>query len=275
MPRQARLVNPIGCYHVMMRGNNRHPIFERRDDKEYFLKTLHQHCGEDAQTIVAFCLMDNHIHIVLRAPSDTFSRALGRTSIKFAMRYNGRQKRCGHVFQDRFRSEIIDDPQYLLAAIRYVHNNPVKAKLVEYPREYKWSSYTEYLGESVFTDREQKERVLAEHFGGNIAQFISFHRQHDDHEFLEDKVDLEEQRVEHGRRVLTAYCEGNGIANVREAYNDPEKLVAIVLHIITHSRLRHRQVADLLGVSSSRVHKIASQHSRLEQVAQKIEVSKR
>ncbi|MBS3873825.1 MAG: transposase [Firmicutes bacterium] len=258
MPRQARRVNPQGYYHVMMRGNNRHPIFGRPDDKAYYLKVLQEHCCEDTLAIVAYCLMDNHVHLVLHAASDAFSRALSRTNLKFALRYNTRQKHCGHVFQDRFRSEIIDEPRYLLAAIRYVHNNPVKAKLVNAPRDYRWSSYQEYVSESTIIDKELMVSVLAEYFNGDVSKFIAFHRQHDEHEFLEDRVDLELQRLERGQRVLLAFCESYGIENPKEAYRNPELLATLTHYLIENSRLSHRQVAELLGVSSSRIHRVAS-----------------
>jgi len=259
MPRRARELSPTGFYHVMMRGNNRDPIFSRRDDKAFFLETLRRYCTEASIGIGAYCLMDNHVHLVLYDKGETLSKALSRINIKYAMHMNLRPDRSGHVFQDRFRSEVIADDAYLIAVIRYVHNNPVKANIVRSPADYLWSSYNEYLGECAVIDRAQRDFVLAACFGGHVAQYLAFHRQDDEREFLEVSADLKAQRLEQAQRVISSYCQSTGIQDARELYRDSDRLAELTLQLIEHSSLSHRQIAGLLGVSSSRVHKIAAQ----------------
>ena len=90
--------------------------------------------------------MDNHVHLLINADLDLMADALKRTNIKFAMRYNKKYDRVGHVFQGRYKSEVINTEQYLLGVIRYIHNNPVKAEIVAEAGDYKWSSYNAYMG---------------------------------------------------------------------------------------------------------------------------------
>jgi len=134
VPRQAREISSTGYYHIMMRGINRDYIYQSIQDKAYFVKLL----GEDVLLeLAAYCLMDNHVHLVLQAQHKDLSVSLRKLNVKYAMHYNYTQDRVGHVFQNRYRSEVVADDRYLAQVIRYVHNNPVKAALVADARQYR------------------------------------------------------------------------------------------------------------------------------------------
>ncbi|HHY14369.1 MAG TPA: transposase, partial [Thermoanaerobacterales bacterium] len=145
MARQAREVSPTGYYHIMMRGNNKERIFEKEVQKKTLIKFLKTIGLEEEISIVAYCLMDNHIHLIIKGELDDISMALKRVNIKYAMNFNVNNDRVGHVFQGRYKSEIIADDKYLLQVVRYIHNNPVNAKMVTNISSYKWSSYNEYI----------------------------------------------------------------------------------------------------------------------------------
>ena len=89
--------------------------------------------------------MSNHLHIIVKTEMATFSRAVKVISLRYAARYNRLHRRVGPVFGDRYRSEVIEDDAYLLGAIRYIHMNPVQARLVADPADYQWSSYREWV----------------------------------------------------------------------------------------------------------------------------------
>ncbi len=130
MSRQARIQSPTDYYHVMMRGNNRESIFGKDEQKRFFLESLKMQGEDQTIDIVAYCIMDNHVHIVVKANIIDLAKAIKRINIKYAMNFNQKRDRIGHVFQDRFKSEAIEDDKYLIQAIRYIHNNPVAAKMV-------------------------------------------------------------------------------------------------------------------------------------------------
>lgn len=88
--------------------------------------------------------MDNHVHLIVKGEISNLSRAIKRLNISYAMKFNKKADRVGHVFQDRYRSEVIVDEPYLLHVTRYVHNNPIKAGIASHPWGYRWSSYQEY-----------------------------------------------------------------------------------------------------------------------------------
>lgn len=145
MPRGPRVISASGVYHVMFRGINRMDILKDDQDNEKFLDILQKMNDNCEYETYAYCLMKNHIHLLIKEVNDSISRSMKRIGVSYSYYFNKKYQRVGHVFQDRYRSESIENERYLLACLRYIHNNPVKAKLVENPYEYRWSSYKEYV----------------------------------------------------------------------------------------------------------------------------------
>jgi REP element-mobilizing transposase RayT len=130
----------------MVRGNNRLPIFIDDLDRQRWLMLMSLYKQRFSFRLYAYVLMPNHVHLVLQpASGTTISRIMQCLTIAYAKYLNARHKRVGHVFQGRFKSRLIDNDSYLLVATRYVHLNPVKAKLAAQPSEYHWGSYRAYL----------------------------------------------------------------------------------------------------------------------------------
>ncbi|MFT3861348.1 transposase [Micropruina sp.] len=140
MPRQARQLADSGIYHVMLRGVNRDVIFLEHDDYEGFLNALADTRAASGCKVLAYCLMPNHVHLVLRPAVESLSEVMKRLGVRYAGRFNRKYGRTGHVFQDRFRSLPVEDDAYLVTLLRYMWNNPVRAGLVDRMDEYRWSS---------------------------------------------------------------------------------------------------------------------------------------
>ena len=165
MSRQARKASASGIYHIMLRGINRQRIFEDREDEEKILQLLRSYKKRCGFALYAYCLMGNHIHLLLKeaanpsvltvngtdievGPGEPLEMVFKRLGVSYVTYYNRRHKRVGHLFQDRFKSEPVDSDEYLLMALRYIHRNPVKAGMCVKPEDYPMSSYHEYLTES-------------------------------------------------------------------------------------------------------------------------------
>ncbi|MGI6684508.1 MAG: transposase [Bacillota bacterium] len=146
MPRKSRQISPTGIYHLMARGINREPIFHDDSDRLRYLETLKRISNESDAAVFGYCLMDNHVHILLKEGETGISKIMHRLGASYAYYYNLKYERVGHVFQNRFRSETIKDEKYLLTVIRYIHNNPVKAGKKTKAEEYRWSSCEAYYG---------------------------------------------------------------------------------------------------------------------------------
>lgn len=144
MTRMPRRQSEADIYHVFLRGSSRQLIFEDDHDRRVFLHALALAIQEANASLYAYCLMGNHYHLIVRSSYDKlpdFAYKLNRT---YATYFNARHNRKGHLFEERFKSQPINDDSYFLEAIRYVHRNPVEAR-ISATCEYSWSSYSEYL----------------------------------------------------------------------------------------------------------------------------------
>ena len=153
MPRKNRITSDTGVYHVMMRGINHQIIFEYQNDYLKFLELLHQKCYPKAPdresmppccVIYAYCLMPNHVHLLIQEKDEKISDTIKSVGIAYAQYYNIKYDHSGHLFQDRFRSEPVNDWEYFVTLLRYIHQNPVAGGIVHRVKDYKWSSWGEF-----------------------------------------------------------------------------------------------------------------------------------
>lgn len=146
MPRKPRILSSTGIYHIILRSVNQHIIFEEDSDYQKFLFILSD-CKKKYETdIYAYCLMDNHIHLLIRLPGDKLSSFFQSLGTRFVRWYNSKYSRSGHLFQERFYSSAIESERAFLSALIYIHNNPVKANMCSYASEYRWSSTSAFYG---------------------------------------------------------------------------------------------------------------------------------
>ena len=170
MARRQRFHLPEATYHVMLRGNNGQSIFLSEEDRSRICILMQQGIERFGHSILAFCLMSNHIHLAIRVANDSISRIIHHLAFRYTQYVNRRQNRVGHLFQGRFKSVLLDDEQYLKELVRYIHLNPVRAGIVSYPEEYAWSSHRFYMHLEEMTWL-QHERLL-KYFGYNINDAI-------------------------------------------------------------------------------------------------------
>ncbi|MDJ0892576.1 MAG: transposase [Gammaproteobacteria bacterium] len=142
MARLPRIVVAGQPLHIIQRGNNRHVIFFADDDYHRYLGDLRLAARRCACAVHAYVLMTNHVHLLV-TPEDTegpsrMMQAIGRRYVRYV---NQRYRRTGTLWEGRFKSALIDSDAYLLACSRYIELNPLRARMVRYPREYRWSSY--------------------------------------------------------------------------------------------------------------------------------------
>ena len=154
MPRQAREQSASGIYHIVLRGINRQNIFEDEEDREKLLQTLGHYKAISGYRLFAYCLMSNHIHLLIKIEKENLGVVIKRIAGSYVYWYNWKYRRCGHLFQDRFKSEPVNDDSYFLTVLRYIHQNPVKGGLCKSVKDYRYSSYSGYLKESELLDTD-------------------------------------------------------------------------------------------------------------------------
>lgn len=259
MPRQSRQLSGTGVYHVMLRGNERKNVFQDEEYKQRFLDGIEAKGKEAEFAVYAYCIMDNHVHLLINVKGQELASIMKGIAVRYATFYNWKQSRVGHVFQDRFKSEPIQDDRYLLSAVRYIHNNPVKARMVDKPSDYRWSSYSEYFKPQgrAWLETEFVLSIITDNRNIALKEFERFSLLVDNSTFIDIEDEKAIRTIEEGRAHLTDYLgeQYNGLA-IDQIKKDRQKQTEIIRYLRTNTRLSQRVIASLLGIDKSVVEKV-------------------
>jgi REP element-mobilizing transposase RayT len=140
MTRLQRKKSKSGIYHVLLRGINRQRVFEDDEDYRRFILILDQIRQVSDSRLLAYCLMSNHVHLLIEEQAEQLGETIKRLAVRYVMWFNAKYERVGHLFQDRFQSEPVESDEYFVTVLRYIFQNPVKACLSKKPEDYPWSS---------------------------------------------------------------------------------------------------------------------------------------
>jgi len=148
MPRTLRRRSKTGIYHIMLRGVNKQCIFHDDEDRNIFLNRLARFKDECNFDVYAYCLMGNHVHLLIKEKCITSSTIMKKIGVSYVYWFNKKYDRTGHLFQGRYSSEPVENDKYFLTVARYIHQNPIKVG----SNIKDWTSYTDYLQNSGLTD---------------------------------------------------------------------------------------------------------------------------
>lgn len=163
MARPPRIEYPGALYHIIVRGNRKQDIFHEDQDRLLYLDRLAHYKKERDFRLYAYVLMTNHVHLLIETGKTPISRVMQLLNFTYTRHFNKKYGTVGHLFQGRYRGFLCDKDEYLLALIRYLHLNPVRARIAASPDEYKWSSHNDYLsGKANIVDTEQVLRMFSE-----------------------------------------------------------------------------------------------------------------
>jgi REP element-mobilizing transposase RayT len=232
----------------MIRGINRQNIFECDEDYRRFLVMLAETKASSSFELWGFCLMSNHVHLLLKVTYENLGMVMKRVAGRYAMWFNYKYDRVGALFQDRFKSEVVHDERYLFAVLRYIHQNPLRAGLVRRVGDYVWSSYGDYAGTGAgagagvgLTDTDEMLTLFGSSDARAREEFSEFMRGDAEDEFLEfypnDDVMLK-TRIEHICGTRTA-AEFQALPLTERDEN---------LHLLRTAGLSIRQISRLTGV---------------------------
>lgn len=247
MARVARVKSNSGIYHVMIRGINKQLILEDEEDNQKFLEVLKECKILSVYKLYAYCFMGNHIHMLMKIEKEDLEQIFKRIGARYVYYYNWKYKRSGHLFQDRFKSEPIEDDSYLLSVLRYVHNNPVKAGLSKSADQYQWSSYNEYLKSNDLVDVELVLGMM------DRDGFVNFHNQETDKNFLDIRDSRFRMTDVEAKLIIK---EVSGAENITDFLSLSIIDRNIFIKELKERGLSIRQISRVTGVSKGIVEKI-------------------
>ncbi len=240
MPRQARKKSESGIYHIMLRGINQQQIFEDEEDKLRFLETLSKYKEQCGYEIYAYCLMGNHVHILLKEGKENLTLVLKRIAGSYVYWYNWKYRRCGHLFQDRFKSEPVEDDSYFLTVIRYIHQNPLKAGICKNIDEYKFSSYDEYVKRTNFVDTGLCFGIIEK------EQFIKFNNEINDDVCLDIRDNDFRLTDDEAMKIIWKICRCKSVSDFQKLDRVKRNYY---IEKIYQQGLSIRQISRLTGLS--------------------------
>ncbi|GIN86112.1 hypothetical protein J6TS2_24980 [Heyndrickxia sporothermodurans] len=252
MPRIPRKKSHNGMYHIMLRGINRQTIFEDDEDRTRLLDTIKKYKEISRIKIFGFCLMDNHVHLLIKETEEPISNAIQRISASYVYWYNSKYERCGHLFQDRFKSENVETEGSFLRVLRYIHQNPVKAGLAKHAFDWKWTSIHEYISNSNVVDIEVGLSLFSTNRREAVKLFSEFMQMPNDDQYLDDHI-----KVKVSDSVVRNYLSQVGIANSSMLQQlDREKRNAIIVELKEWKGVSVRQIARITGISKSVIDRV-------------------
>ncbi len=242
MPRTARRQSESSIYHVINRGEGQQIVFENNADRSFFMRRLDTLLGEEGGTLLAWCLMDNHFHLLLSIPFDQLNRLMHRLQTSYAGYFNRVHGHVGSVFGGRFKSEPVETDAYLMTVVRYIHENPRKAGISR-SLDYSWSSYREYRN-----GRGHADTALVLGVFGGLAQFMSFHKSnHAEERCLETEDNIICRLGDDEARRVADRLLGKGKASSLKGVGRQERDEALAK--LKGNGLSVRQIQRLTGIS--------------------------
>jgi len=229
----------------MLRGINRQDIFEDDEDRAEFLECLFRYRQQCEFALYAYCLMSNHVHVLLKENEYSISNLVKKISSSYVHYYNWKYARTGHLFQERFKSEPVEEDDYFLTVIRYIHQNPLKANIVERIEDYEWSSYSDYL-EKARLDHGTAMNLFGRYSKNPLEEFIRYNNIQNNDRCLEFKDTIKRSDKE-VRKIIK---QTGGFENVNEIqYADRERKSEIIRRLKRVKGISMRQLQRITGLS--------------------------
>lgn len=186
MSRPPRIFAYSQIYHIILKGIDGQNIFYDNQDRNFFLEQISITKQNFNYAIYSYCLMSNHVHMVIKCNDEALSKAIQSLSIRYVCYFNHKYERNGTLFQGRFKSKNVETQKYFIDLCRYIHRNPEKAGIC-LTQNYAWSSYKEYLGKAKIIDK----KLLLHYFNNNLDEFVYYTTQTADIDNIEDFIEYE------------------------------------------------------------------------------------
>jgi len=245
MPRGARRKSSSGIYHVVLRGINKQRIFEDNQDYRKFLEIIKTNKDKSGYIVYAYCLMNNHIHLLIKEGAESLGNTFRRIGASFVYWYNWKYSRCGHLFQDRYKSEPVETDSHFLTVLRYIHQNPTKAGVVKEIEQYPWSSYREYMTKPEICDTKFALKLFSEDYQEALELWEKFNHAKNNDQCLEYDDGKRLNDTEATELIQSVV----GVKIPSEIQSYEKKNRTLVIRKLKDTGLSIRQISRLTGIS--------------------------
>lgn len=294
MARPYRIQGENCVYHITSRGDGRKPIFHKDQDYLKFLEYLKKSKDKFKFYLYAYCLMPNHYHLFIETTLANLSRVMHYINTSYTVYHNVKYSKCGHLFQGRYKSILVEADSYFLELSRYIHLNPVRARIVSKPGDYKWSSYDEYMGKAGFSmvdkeklsrylkiSRQEYEKFTLDGIGleGSPLDSVYAGFMLGSEKFIKDtiadlKIDIENKDFSHKKNIqshdpkeIISSVEGYYHIErdtLRRSFNKPSLAKKVAIYLLkTLTAMSNKEIGDEFGISYSAVSKASGDVERL------------
>jgi putative transposase len=249
MPRGTREKSESGIYHVMLRGIDKMDIFLSDSDYEKFLYYVREAMDKSDFVVYGYCLMTNHVHLLIKTETEEIGDIVRRIAVGYAQYHNLKNGRTGHLFQNRFRSETVDSDAYFLMALRYIHQNPIKAGMVENIEDYRWSSYTEYINIEKKNDMIIDPSFALSYFS-DVESFMNYMGMKNEDQCLEydEKIRYTDEEL---MEIISSFTDISKLKSL-----DTKSRNEILKMIKANTKASNRQISRITGVGRGVLEKI-------------------
>jgi REP element-mobilizing transposase RayT len=236
LARTARVKSESGIYHVIVSGINRQNIFLDEEDKSIYFDRLTQYKNECNVKVYAYCLMSNHVHLLLSETDKPLNEFMKKLGTSYSYRFNQKYDRIGHLFQDRFKSEPVDDDSYFLTVFRYIHQNPEKAGLTPFSL----TSYQDYAQRRGITDTG-----FALSLFGSTEELLNFLKE----DTNEGCMEYEEENRITDKRAADMICRIAKVEHGHQLQNIEENERNRIIKELKDAGISIRQIERLTGMN--------------------------
>ena len=239
MPRKSRIFSSSKIYHIVLKGIDDTNLFYSDQDKSKFIEKIKLTKKEYPFKLISYCLMSNHIHLVIRVNDELLSDSMKSLSIRYVKYFNKIYHRKGTLFQNRFFSRNVENQDYFLRVCRYVHRNPEKAGIAR-TYAYKWSSYNEYVYKEKVIDRE----ILMHYLDNDINNFITYTNECDN---------IEEELYMADFEMIENLSDEEVISIILKKYNIGDVSEIVSFFKIAENKQKLMELKDKPGISKSQI----------------------
>ncbi|MBQ4513857.1 MAG: transposase [Anaerolineaceae bacterium] len=255
MPNTPRLKSASNIYHVMIRGNNKQTIFKDNEDYQKFLSTLFEHQKQKHIYLYAWCLMPNHIYLLLKEKEVPLSYTFQSTLTRFVLWYNFKYKRVGHLFQGRYKTRPVEDPTYFLRVIRYIHRNPLDSNLCTRLEDYPYSSFT-----YIFRSEKYKEDQPIY----NLMLKKDFEEYHHEKDNDQDFLNIRSFERFSDEEVIELILNTGLVKTAAEVKSLPREERTEVIQLLLREGVSYRRINLLTGTSLSIIRVVSKEYHKEE-----------